>query len=99
MNRNFKNKNRGISILGILLLGLILIFGFSYFNISLESIIESPKVNENMDYIGGVLENIWDDYLKKPATYVWKKLIIENFEYFRDNNPIDFNELAPTLPQ
>jgi len=90
-------KKGGISILGILLLGVIIILVLSYFGISLKSFVESPVVDENMSYVGGVLKTVWNDYLKKPATFIWEKLIVKSFESLRNSEAIDINKLAPKL--
>lgn len=104
MRNNIKNK-RGISIIGILLLGVILIFVLSYFNISVKSVVESPTAQENITYVGGGTRNLWNDYFKAPASYLWNdifinifwKSFISNMERIRDGQPTDYELNAPTV--
>jgi DNA-binding YbaB/EbfC family protein len=44
-------KNKGISIIGALLLGFILILVLSYFKISVRSVVESPEAQDNLELI------------------------------------------------
>lgn len=103
--KNFNNKNSGISILGILLLGIILILVLSYFRISLRGVIDSPTGQENINYIKGTSQSIWDRYLAGPAHYLWQdvwinifwKGFISNMERIRDGRPTDFDNAAKDL--
>jgi hypothetical protein len=106
MNTNKTIKEGGISILGIILLTIILIFVLSYFNISVKSVVESPTAKDNVNYVGGAGKNLWNDYLKKPVTYFWDKVVVDllwasfvsNMERIRDGQPTDFDKAAPTVP-
>ncbi|PIP68988.1 hypothetical protein CO033_02750 [Candidatus Nomurabacteria bacterium CG_4_9_14_0_2_um_filter_32_10] len=102
---SFNERKRGISIIGVLLLGFILILVLSYFKISVKSIVESPEAQENIEYVGGGTRNLWNDYLKKPALYFWNdifinifwKSFINNMERIRDGKPTDYELAAPSL--
>ncbi len=76
----FHKKNNGISIIGVLFLGLIILLALSYFKISIRSIVESPLAQDNIKYAGGEVRNLWDDYLKKPATYLWNEIFVNIFK-------------------
>ena len=97
-------KKGGISILGILFLGVILIIVLSYFNVSIKSVAENPTTKENVNYIKGSSKNLWTDYLEKPVSYMWndvfKKIFwasfIDNMERIRDGKPTNIEKLAPT---
>ena len=97
--------NRGISILGIILLGIILILALSYFGISIRSVVESDEAQDNIEYVGGGTKSIWEKYLKEPATYLWNDIFIDifwegfvsNMEKIRDGEPTDYEEAAPTV--
>ncbi len=99
------NTQKGISILGIVILGFLLILVLSYFNISIKGAVESPTGQENITYVGGAIRSLWDNYLKAPATYLWKDVwvnifwrgFIENMERIRDGEPTDFDEAAENL--
>ncbi|HAS80581.1 MAG: hypothetical protein UR25_C0002G0091 [Candidatus Nomurabacteria bacterium GW2011_GWE1_32_28] len=106
MKKSNKSE-KGISLIGILLLGFILILVLSYFKISVRSVIEDPLAQDNISYIGGNTRNLWDDYFKKPAFYLWNDVFIDifwvsfidNMERIRDGKPTDYENLAPTLNQ
>ena len=99
------NKKRGISILGILILAFIVILVLCYFNISLKSVVNSPTGQENLNYVGGGATNLWDEYLSKPAAYLWNdvwvnifwKGFIENMERIRDGKPTVLDQAAKNL--
>jgi len=99
------NFEKGISIISILILGFILILVLSYFKISVRSIIESPEAQDNITYVGGGTRNLWNDYLEKPASYLWNDIFIDifwasfvdNMERIRDGKPTDYENSAPTL--
>ena len=95
----------GISILGIIFLTIILVLILSYFNVNIKAVVESPNTQENINYVSGGGKSLWNDYLKKPAEYlwndVWKKIFwasfISNMEKIRDGKPTDMQNMAPTV--
>lgn len=105
MNTNKTRKNGGISILGILFLTVILILVLSYFNISLKAVVENPNTQNNINYVGGTGKSLWNDYLKKPVSYLWNDVFVKifwasfisNMERIRDGQPTDFEKMAPTV--
>lgn len=99
------DTQKGISILGFLVLGFILILVLSYFNISIRGVVESPTGQDNVNYIGGGARSLWDDYLKGPVLYLWNdvwidifwKGFISNMERIRDGVPTDFDTAVPEI--
>ena len=99
------NKQNGVSILGILILGVIIILALSYFNISIKTVVESPTGQENVNYVGGGAKNLWTTYLAKPASYLWYdvwvnifwKSFISNMERIRDGQPTDIDNATKNL--
>ena len=49
--KNFNEK--GISILGILILAVVVILVLSYFHMSIKCVVESPPVKNNINYVEG----------------------------------------------
>ena len=100
------NKRKGgISILGILLLGVVLVVFLSYFNINIKAIVQSPNVQNNFNYIGSSGRSLWNDYLAKPFSnvlnsaivkYFWNSFI-SNMQRIHDGQPTDFEKMAPTV--
>src|ERR1035437_5073437 len=102
--KNFKNnKKGGISILGILLLGVILIVALSYFHINIQSVVQSPDAQNNFSYVGTSSRNLWTDYLAKPVADVLNSTIVKtlwssfisNMQKIHDGQPTDIQLLAP----
>ena len=101
----FNKLEKGISIIGILLLGIILLLVLSYFKISVRSVVESPEAQDNISYVGGGTRNLWNDYLKQPATYLWNDIFVDifwksfvnNMERIRDGQPTDYETSAPSV--
>ncbi|KKR65009.1 MAG: 2-oxoglutarate dehydrogenase, E1 subunit [Parcubacteria group bacterium GW2011_GWF1_40_5] len=98
-------KKRGISIIGVLFLGFVLLLVLSYFKISIRSVIENPEAQDNINYVGGGTRNLWNDYLKKPASYLWNDVFvnifwqsfINNMERIRDGQLTDYETVAPVV--
>lgn len=56
-------------IIGILIL--------SYFGIDIKRAVESPKTRENFSYVTQAVLYVWDHFLEKPVTFIWKEIIIK----------------------
>ena len=103
--RNVNNKNRGISILGILFFSFIIILILSYFNVNLKSVVESEDAKENFSYVGENSKSFWDKYFKGPATYLWNDVWVDifwkgfilNMERIRDGQPTDLDNAGNNL--
>lgn len=102
-----RKRNMGISILGILFLGVIAIFVLSYFKIDIKSVVESPQAQNNVGYVTGSSQNVWDKYLKQPASYIWNDVIvnllwqsfIDNLQRVKNGQPTSIEQNAPALPK
>lgn len=70
------SKTGGISILGILILGFILILILGHFNISIKEEVQNPTTQENINYVGGASSSIWSKYIAGPVSYIWNKIFI-----------------------
>lgn len=99
------NNGRGISILGVLFLGFILLMILSYFRVSVKDVVESPTGQENIEYVKGETKGFWDKYLAEPAHYLWHDIWIElfwksfvsNLERIRDGEPTDFDKAVDKI--
>lgn len=99
------NRQKGISILGILVFGIFIILVLSYFHISIKAVVESPSNKENMNYVGGGAKSLWTAYMAEPASYLWNdvwvnifwKSFISNMERIRDGQSTDFEKAADNL--
>jgi hypothetical protein len=99
------NKKRGISILGVIFFGFIIVLVLSYFNVSIKSVVESPTGQENINYVKGSTKSLWETYLAEPVHYLWNdvwvnifwKGFISNMERIRDGQPTDLDKAAEDL--
>lgn len=91
--RIFNHKDSGISILGVLFLGFLLVLLLSYFHISIKSVVDNPDTRENFNYVVVTSRDLWREYLKKPTTYLWN-LFLWSIKYIRESQLIDIN---PTI--
>lgn len=53
---------------------ILIIVILSILNINLRLFIEKGKIKENFMYIWEGIEYTWDNYLKKPAEYLWNNI-------------------------
>ena len=98
-------KNNGISIIGILLLGAIVLLVLGYFKISVREVVESPESQENIEYVKDSTKSFWDKYLKDPGSYLWNDIwlelfwrpFVENMQKLRDGMPTDLDKAAANL--
>ncbi|MBY0376738.1 hypothetical protein K2P96_02075 [Patescibacteria group bacterium] len=70
------SKTGGISILGLLVLGFILIVVLSHFNISIKEEVQNPTTQDNLNYVGGATTTFWGKYIAGPVNYIWNKIFI-----------------------
>lgn len=61
--------NRGL--IRTIILVVIALLILSYFGFNLREIATSPTSKANFTYVKEVVSNIWNNYLRKPAEYVF----------------------------
>ena len=92
---------------GLIKLVILIIIGvivLSYFGINVRSILESDLVRDNFGYLWNGVKSIWNNYLAKPANFVWGIFynymwlsFIENMERIKQGRNIEAVENAPTV--
>ncbi len=88
----------------IIVIALIIL---GYYGFDLRKAIESPTNQNNFSYIQSVTYNVWNNYLKGPATYLWKEIFIkviwnpaiDNLKKIGNNQPTVIDQSAPKLPE
>lgn len=98
--------NRGGIIRTVLFIVVVLLV-ISYFGLNLRSIVNSPAGQSNFSYVGEVLSNLWNNYLKVPVTYFWNIFVtyiwtplISNLMHASSGQPNTINaSMIPTVPQ
>ena len=86
------NKQSGlIKFIFIIIIGIIVL---SYFGFDIKNIIESPRTQENLSYVWGMVSGVWNNYLAAPAKYLWNDIFInllwssfvDNMEKLKNND-------------
>ena len=98
------NTQRGL--IKLVLVIIILILVLSYFGFNLRAIVESPVAQENLGYAWGLVVTVWNNYLERPALYLWNDIFLNllwssftsNLQRIRDGEPTDFELNAPVVP-
>jgi hypothetical protein len=107
---NIPTNNGLIKAIVIIIIAILIL---SYFGISLRSIINSPTGQENLSFTKQIVWDvwtfavkIWNQYLKKPATFVFDKFVdliwtpmIDNLTKMNKGEPVNYQTNTPKLPQ
>lgn len=101
-----RNASRG-GLLRTIIFIIIALLVLSYFGLNIRAIVNSPAGQENFTYAQEIMINVWTNYLKGPATYLWNdiflKLIwnpaIENLTKIKDGQPDSLTSSAPKIVQ
>ena len=95
--------DRGIIKMIILIVIALLIL--SYFGYNLRAIVNAPNTQDNFSYVGGAVVDVWNNYLKAPATYAWDlfmdliwKPAIANLTNMKNGQPTNIQQIPPMLP-
>lgn len=96
--------NRGVLVKWIIII-IAVILVLSYFGISIRSTAESATGQDNFSYVWNGIVNIWNNYIKDPATYLWNIFVdliwepaIHNLQNMKDGQPAIQQSSVPTLP-
>jgi len=76
MNFSQKNNiyNRG-GLLRTVLIVLAIIIALGYFGFNLRDIVNSPMVQDNLDFTKEVILGIWNGFLKTPVMFIWNLIV------------------------
>lgn len=101
--KNLINGEGGfIKWIVIVIIALIIL---GYYGFDIKKAIEAPTTQSNLTYVQRIVSNVWHNYLKKPATYLWNDVFIEliwnpameNLKRVSNNEPTTIDEAAPRL--
>jgi biopolymer transport protein ExbD len=91
------NQNGGISILGVLILGILLVLVLNYFHITIQVTVNNPTPEAS--HVGQTNQNLWTMYVQKPLEYIWNEIWLPYFwQPFLDALK-NFKEGQPTSSQ
>lgn len=71
---DFPNHQGGL--IKTIVLIVIAILVVSYLGINLRALVTSPTTSDNFGYVKEATLYVWNNWLKKPADYLWNKLFI-----------------------
>ena len=91
----------------MILLILVVLLLLAYFGFNLRSIVNSPTFQDNWSFIENGAVNFWNNYLKKPADYIWNTIFVpliwrpavSNLEQMKAGQANSIASSSPTLPQ
>ena len=69
-----RNEQKGFVKLIIVLVIVLIVLG--YFGFNIKSIVQSPSVSGNLNYVWGLVVTLWNKFLVVPVTFVWEKIIV-----------------------
>lgn len=93
--KDMKHKSTQGGLIGLIIVLIVGILIASYFGISIKNIAESDASKSNFGYVKQVIVNFWNNYLEKPATYLYKEIwldllwypFVDNLERLKDGQP------------
>jgi hypothetical protein len=100
------NTPANAGIIKMIVLIVIALLILSYFGYNIRSIVNAPNTQDNFSYVGGVVVDVWNNYLKTPATYIWDIFVnliwnpaIDNLKNIKaGGNPnSELQSMAPSL--
>ena len=75
MKNNLTAGKRGfVRTIIIIVIALLVL---SYFGLNIRTIVNSPAGHDNFTYTQEVIYNVWNNYLKRPVTYLWNDIFLD----------------------
>ncbi len=68
----FLNLKGGISIIGVILLGIITVVVLNYFHLKVQIVHDNTTGPEKTATLQGSAIDLWNTYLAVPLTNIWK---------------------------
>ncbi|MSU55396.1 MAG: hypothetical protein EXS46_02535 [Candidatus Taylorbacteria bacterium] len=92
-------KNRGFIKIIIILVIILIVLG--YLGLNVKSILNSPTVSSNLNYVWNAVVWLWKTILVVPITFIWNKVMVgffwNNFAGLIDK--VQAVEPSQTLPK
>lgn len=70
------SKNNQKGLIKTIIVILIAIIVLSYLGFDIKKIFESEYLQKNLNYVWDILRTVWENYLAKPAMFVWNRAIM-----------------------
>ena len=102
----FRYSSRNTGLIRTIILVVIALLILSYFGFNLRELADSDATQDNFGYVKTFVLNVWNNYLKRPALYLWNDIFldliwepaIENLRNMKDAQPSTLQQQAPALP-
>jgi len=72
MKTIYKNKQAGLSLIGLIIVIVIIIAILSYYGFDLKDFFTSPQAQKNFSYAWNFITDVWTNYLAVPAGKLWE---------------------------
>lgn len=70
-------QNRATGFIKAIILIVIALIALGYFGFRLDDIFSREAVQHNLSAAWSFLKLVWNDYLARPALWVWNTIIVE----------------------
>ena len=81
--KDFMNKNAGISIIGLIILAVLVVLALNYFHLSIKITSDNSS---NQSSIGEVVKNLYNTFLAKPLEDIWNNFILPFISSLKNGN-------------
>ncbi len=105
--KRLKKSESSRGFIRTIIIIVIALLILSYFGFNIRAIVNSPAGQDNFTYTQEVILNVWNGYLKRPATYLWNDIFldliwnsaIDNLNKIKDGQPDSIaSSASTTLP-
>lgn len=59
-----------------IIIAIISLIVLGYLGVDIKKAVQAPASQSNLDYAKEVSLHLWNNYLKEPAKFVWKEVVI-----------------------
>ena len=102
MNQHLNPQGGLVKIIILIVIALLVL---SYFGFNLRTLVSAPNTQDNFSLVGNFVSNIWNNYLKGPAVYLWSDIFIpliwnpfiDNLTKMKNGQPTNVETSRSTL--
>ena len=71
MKTSYKNRQGGLSLIGLIIVIVIIIAILSWYGFDIKDFFTSPQAQKNFGYVWNFVSGVWSTYLAAPAGKLW----------------------------
>lgn len=76
-----------------------MVIALNYFGVSTRDIVDIPVIGDSFEYVRGVAEDVWDEYIEEYYNYLWHDIFIDlvwdSLKGMMSGESFDVNKLTP----